>query len=66
MGAITIAVLKKYMDERFGRIERALGVPIYGVYWDKGPDPTLIRTHDAVGMEANVGVDGEWVRNDFD
>lgn len=66
MGATTIAVLKKYMDERFGRIERALVVPIYGAYWDKGASPTLVRTHDAVGMEANVGVDGEWVHNDFD
>ena len=66
MSATTIAVLKKYMDERFGKIERALGAPIYGAYWDKGPDPTLTRTHDAVGMEAAVGVDGEWVHNDFD
>lgn len=66
MSATTIAVLKKYMDERFGKIERALGAPIYGAYWDKSSDPTLTRTHDAVGMEANVGVDGEWVHNDFD
>lgn len=66
MSATTIAVLKKYMDERFGEIERALGAPIYGAYWDKSSDPTLTRTHDAVGMEANVGVDGEWVHNGFD
>lgn len=66
MGATTIAVLKKYMDERFGRIERALGVPIYGVAWDKSSNPTLIRTDDAVGMVAEVGVDNQIVRNDFD
>lgn len=66
MSAVTIAVLKKYMDERFGRIERALGTPIYGVAWDKGADPTLIRTNDALGMVANVGVDNQIVQNDFD
>lgn len=39
---------------------------IFGVYWDKSSDPTLTRTDDAVGLEANVGVDGELVKNDFD
>lgn len=66
MSATTIAVLKKYMDERFGKIERALGTPIYGVVWDKGSSPTLVRTDDAIGMVANVGVDNQVVRNDFD
>ncbi len=66
MSATTIAVLKKYMDERFGKIERALGTPIYGVVWDKGFSPTLVRTDDAIGMVANVGVDNQVVRNDFD
>ena len=42
MSATTIAVLKKYMDERFGKIERVLGTPIYGVVWDKGSSPTLV------------------------
>ena len=40
--------------------------PIYGIYWDKSSDPTLTRTDDAVGKEAAVGVDGEYVVNDFD
>lgn len=66
MSATTIAVLKKYMDERFGKIERVLGTPIYGVVWDKGSSPTLVRTDDAIGMVANVGVDNQVVRNDFD
>lgn len=41
-------------------------VPIYGVSWNKGSSPTLIRTDNAVGMVANVGVDTTAVRNDFD
>lgn len=40
--------------------------PIYGIYWDKSSNPTLTRTDDAVGKEAAVGVDGEYVVNDFD
>lgn len=40
--------------------------PIYGIYWDKSSDPTLTRIDDAVGKEAAVGVDGEYVVNDFD
>jgi len=39
---------------------------IYGVSWDKGSDPTLTRTDDAVGMVANAGVGDEIVVNDFD
>lgn len=39
---------------------------IFGVYWDKSSNPTMTRTDAAVGLEANVGVDGELVRNDFD
>lgn len=39
---------------------------IFGAYWDKGSSPTLTRTDAAVGLVANVGVDGELVRNDFD
>lgn len=63
MSLLTYSLLKRRIDELETRLP---GAPIYGVYWNKGPDPTLIRTHDAVGMEANVGVDGEWVHNDFD
>lgn len=40
--------------------------PIYGVYWDKSSSPALTRTDDAVGKEAAVGLDGEYVVNDFD
>ncbi len=39
---------------------------IYGVYWDKGSDPNLIRTNNAIGMVANVGIDGQLAQNDFD
>lgn len=63
MSLLTYSLLKRRIDELETRLP---GAPIYGVYWDKGPDPTLIRTHDAVGMEAAVGVDGEWVHSDFD
>lgn len=63
MSLLTAALIQRRIDDLESRIP---GAPIYGVYWDKGPDPTLIRTHDAVGMEAAVGVDGEWVHNDFD
>ena len=39
---------------------------IYGVSWDKGENPNLVRTDAAVGMAANAGVDNQTVRNDFD
>lgn len=39
---------------------------IFGVYWNKGSSPALTRTGDAVGMIANVGVDGQFAQNDFD
>ena len=48
------------------RIVPRSSAPIYGVRWDKSENPTLIRTHDAVGMVANAGVDGQHVQNDFD
>lgn len=63
MSLLTAALIQRRIDDLESRLP---GAPIYGVYWDKGPDPTLIRTHDAVGMEAAVGVDGQWVHNDFD
>lgn len=66
MSQLTLAGIKK-LQQRIDELETRLpGAPIYGVYWNKGPNPTLIRTHDAVGMEAAVGVDGQWVHNDFD
>lgn len=39
---------------------------IFGVYWDKSSNPEMTRLDAAEGLEANVGVDGELVRNDFD
>ena len=39
---------------------------IYGVSWDKTESTTLTRTDAAVGMVANVGIDGAAVVNDFD
>lgn len=56
----------KQLDRRLRRVENATHAPIYGAYWDKDSDPTLSRTHDAIGMEANVGLDNEWAQNDFD
>lgn len=40
-------------------------VKIYGVKFT-GSNPVGERTHDAVGMVADVGVDDQLVRNDFD
>src|SRR5690606_32862578 len=51
--------------QTFGGKGKRLG-PVFGVYWLGGPDPTLERTDDAVGMVAEAGVDGQVVRNDFD
>ena len=59
-------LLKNYMDKRFTKLERGLGTGVYGVAWDKGPDPTLTRINDSIGMIANVGVDNQVVQNDFD
>lgn len=39
---------------------------IMGAKWDKGESPALTRTYGSVGMVANVGIDGQIVRNDFD
>ncbi|MCL1948541.1 MAG: hypothetical protein FWF59_02265 [Turicibacter sp.] len=39
---------------------------IFGVRWNKGADPAMVRTHDAVGLVAETGVGGQAVRNDFD
>lgn len=40
--------------------------PIYGAKWDKGENPLLTPINDSIGMVANIGVDGEMVRNDYD
>jgi hypothetical protein len=55
---------KKYTDDKFAVATNAHHV--YGVRWDKGSSPTLTRTGDAVGKVANVGVDAQFVQNDFD
>ena len=39
---------------------------IMGAQWNKGADPALARTYGSVGMVANIGVDAQVVRNDFD
>lgn len=39
---------------------------IYGASWNKGSSPTLTRTDKAIGLVANVGIDGQVVQNDFD
>lgn len=39
---------------------------IFGVYWDKSSNPTLVRTDASIGLEANVGKDGQLAKNDFD
>ncbi len=39
---------------------------VFGVSWDKDSSPALTRTDNAVGLVANVGVDGGVVTNDFD
>ncbi len=64
MSATTAALMNKRINE----LDRELDytAPIFGVYWDKGESPQLIRTHDAQGMVANVGVGGQWAQNDFD
>jgi len=44
------------------RLERKIDAmddyTIYGCAWGKGESPVLTRTDAAVGMVANVGVDG--------
>ncbi len=66
MSITNYTLLKNYMDKRFTKLERGLGTGVYGVAWDKGPDPTLTRINDSIGMIANVGVDNQVVQNDFD
>lgn len=39
---------------------------IFGVSWNGTSSPTLTRTHDAIGLTANVGIDSAVVVNDFD
>lgn len=56
------------INKRLNELDRGLdySAPIFGVYWDKSESPELIRTHDAVGMESAIGIDGQWVHSDFD
>ena len=39
---------------------------IYGVLWDKGSSPAMVRTDASIGMVAAAGVNGAFARNDFD
>lgn len=64
MDIMTLALSRKYTDSKFAE---AVGAgKIYGVYWNKGSNPVMTRTEDAMGMTAAVGVDGQYVQNDFD
>lgn len=64
MDPITLALAKKYTDKRISQY--STDGRIWGVSWDKGESPILTRTDSAVGMLADVGVDDNVVRNDFD
>ena len=63
MGLWALHEAKKYTDKRLRELDFG---KIYGVYWDKGENPALTRTHDAIGMSAAVGIDGAFASNDFD
>lgn len=39
---------------------------IFGTYWDKSSNPVMQRTDASVGLNAAIGIDGEYVVNDFD
>jgi hypothetical protein len=39
---------------------------IFGTYWDKSSNPVMQRTDAAAGLNAAIGIDGEYVVNDFD
>lgn len=56
------------LSKRLREVEAILTLnqPIYGVSWDKSSNPVLTRTHAAVGMTAQAGVDLGSVTNDFD
>lgn len=68
--------LEKRIDDNASQISQLANVtvpayikslsPVFGVLWDKGETPTMTRINDAVGMVANVGIDSQLVRNDFD
>ncbi len=60
MDVVTLKLARRYTDQAI------IGNKIYGVYWNKGSNPALTRTHDAIGLNAAVGVDGTFVQNDFD
>lgn len=58
MDPVTLALAKNYTDLKTSGV--------YGVAWDKSSNPALQRTDAAIGMVAEVGVDDQQVRNDFD
>jgi hypothetical protein len=65
MNSLTAYKLAKtYTDNKFAIATGA--DKIYGAYWNKGSSPVLTRTDDAIGLNAAVGVDGQYVSNDFD
>ena len=66
-GAIEVAKL----DELLSNQKTILNVMnsdklIFGTYWDKSSNPVMQRTDASVGLNAAIGIDGEYVVNDFD
>ena len=64
MSMTTYALMNKRINELDKEFDYS--APIFGVYWNKGDNPAFTRTHDAVGMTAAIGIDGQWVDNKFD
>jgi hypothetical protein len=65
MDLLTLSKIKKLANVTVPAYIKSLS-PVFGVLWDKGETPTMTRINDAVGMVANVGIDSQLVRNDFD
>ena len=61
LGEEAYVLSKKYTDKRL----KESGIKIYGVKFS-GSTSAGVRTHDAVGMVAGVGVDNQPAINDFD
>nr|DAL85230.1 MAG TPA: tail collar fiber protein [Caudoviricetes sp.] len=55
------------LESRISALEKQEHVKIYGVRWPRGSSVSAgERTHDAVGLIAQVGVDDQIVTNNFD
>ena len=61
--------MSRFRPSYYQEIKRVKAIDpfaIYGARWDKGPNPTLTRTDNAIGMAANAGIGSSAVINDFD